>query len=353
MSLELRYYQPYSNLTLDYHLTLEPCGITGIFGPSGAGKSTLLRFIAGLNRPDIGELCFDGEIWQQGRRWTPPHQRRVGMVFQQSGLFPHTRVLGNLKLAARKGSGRFAIDDLAERFGITELLSLPVQQLSGGQCQRVAIVRALLAEPRLLLLDEPISALDQPTRFKLLRELKKIAREQELMMLLVSHSSDEICQVCDEMVLIHDGRVVAQDSPESLFSRPDLFLARQREASSLLRLSYLGFCEQRQLGRFDLEGQELFLSGVHDYQCGDAIKVRLRSRDVVLATESLEGSSLFNGLAVTLCSCESIEGARVLVQLKVGEQRFLATLTHHSYQRLKLKAGQSVFAYFKAVNLLG
>lgn len=216
MSLQFKACRAFGPFTLDCELALELGGILGLFGPSGCGKSTLLRIIAGLDRQPCDRLHW------RGHELAPllPEMRRIGLVFQDSRLFPHMTVLGNLQLAARKGRGRWQPQVLAERLGFAELLSQPAHALSGGQRQRVALGRALLAEPDLLLLDEPFSALDPALRREMLDEVTLLARSRATTVLMVTHHPEDAALIADRLLFVDEGRIAFDGTPQALANPP-------------------------------------------------------------------------------------------------------------------------------------
>lgn len=196
-----------------------PDGLTALFGPSGSGKTTLLRLLAGLDRPDAGRIVVDGEVWFDGRRTLPPQKRRVGMMFQDYALFPHLSVRDNVAFGAGRDNRRL-VDELLTLTGLAPLSGRPPATLSGGQKQRVALARALACRPRLLLLDEPLSALDPALRQQLQDMLEDMRRRFDLSILLVSHDLAEVFRLADTVVHLQRGRVQGQASPEQLFLPP-------------------------------------------------------------------------------------------------------------------------------------
>ena len=252
-ALNLHVRREFGPFTLDCALTLELGGILGLFGPSGCGKSTLLRIIAGLDRQNGDRLLWRDREYAQ----LLPETRRIGLVFQDSRLFPHLTVLGNLQLAARKGRGRWQPEALAARLGFADLLGLPAHALSGGQRQRVALGRALLAEPDLLLLDEPFSALDRRSRIHQAHVLKGLQQESGIPMIFVSHAMEEVSLLCDQLVLLEGGRVEAQGRPSEIFARTDLSLASRDDAGVMLAATLSHYDEEEQMATLQLGEQQL------------------------------------------------------------------------------------------------
>ena len=199
---------------LDAQFSLPPRGITALSGPSGSGKTTLMRCLAGLVRMP-GRLTVDGEVWQDERRFRPPHRRPVGVVFQEASLLPHLSVRGNLTYGARRaGEGReVALDEAVDLLGLSPLLARAPANLSGGERQRVALGRALLAQPRLLLMDEPLSSLDAPSKAEILPYLERLHRTLSIPVLYITHDPGEIARLADHVLLMREGQVSPGPAP--------------------------------------------------------------------------------------------------------------------------------------------
>ncbi|MGY3903203.1 molybdenum ABC transporter ATP-binding protein [Aeromonas lusitana] len=349
MSLHLKTQRRFGGFELDCDLKLPLGGMLGLFGPSGCGKSTLLRILAGLDRQPT-----DGLNWQ-GRELAAvlPEARRIGLVFQDSRLFPHMTVLANLQLAARKGRGRWQPEPLAERLGFAELLGQPAHGLSGGQRQRVALGRALLAEPDLLLLDEPFSALDRRSRIHQAHVLKGLQRESGMPMIFVSHAMEEVSLLCDQLVLLAGGRVEAQGRPSEIFARTDLSLASRDDAGVMLEATLAHYDDGEQMASLRLGDQLLMVTMEHAPDETGPLQIKVSGRDVVIATAPIEHSSLSNCLETRLLSVREVRPGQTLLQLALGQQILLARITSRSAKRLALVPDQRLYAYIKAVSLVG
>jgi molybdate transport system ATP-binding protein len=202
---------------LDVQLRVGQGEFVTLFGESGAGKTTLLRCLAGLVQPDDGFIRVQGETWFERGTMQPPQQRRAGYMFQDYALFPNMSVRGNLEFALRKGANRRRVDELIELMALGELQYRKPGMLSGGQQQRVALARALASEPRLLLLDEPFSALDHDTRLRLQDEVLRLQRHYGLTTIMVSHDVGEVYRLSQRVLLLEHGRLVQQGSPAEVF----------------------------------------------------------------------------------------------------------------------------------------
>ncbi|MGL5032053.1 MAG: molybdenum ABC transporter ATP-binding protein [Aeromonas sp.] len=347
-ALHLKAKRAFGSFTLDCDLRLTLGGIVGLFGPSGCGKSTLLRIMAGLDRQK-GDCMQWGE---QPFAQLLPEARRIGLVFQDARLFSHLTVLGNLQLAARKGRGRWQPAELAARLGFAELLEQPAHALSGGQRQRVALGRALLAEPDLLLLDEPFSALDRRSRIHQAHVLKGLQQESGMPMVFVSHAMEEVSLLCDQLVLLEGGRVEAQGHPAEIFARTDLSLAHRDDAGVMLDASLVHYDQHEQMATLQLGDQSLRVTMNHLPDERSRLQIKVAGRDVVIATAPIEHSSLSNCLVTSLLAVQEVRPGQTLLQLALGEQILLARITTRSAQRLALAPAQQIFAYIKAVSLV-
>ncbi|WFC15589.1 molybdenum ABC transporter ATP-binding protein [Aeromonas salmonicida] len=346
--LQLDARREFGPFTLDCTLTLELGDILGLFGPSGCGKSTLLRIMAGLDRQTGDRLLWrDLECAE-----LLPEARRIGLVFQDSRLFPHLTVLGNLQLAARKGRGRWQPEALAARLGFADLLAQPAHALSGGQRQRVALGRALLAEPDLLLLDEPFSALDSRSRIHQAHVLKGLQRESGIPMIFVSHAMEEVSLLCDQLVLLEGGRVEAQGRPSEIFARTDLSLASRDDAGVMLDATLAHYDDDEQMATLQLGEQTLRVTMNRMPDESGPLQIKVAGRDVVIATAPIEHSSLSNCLTTRLMAVREVRPGQTLLQLALGEQILLARITSRSATRLALAPEQQIYAYIKAVSLV-
>ncbi|MCB1386806.1 MAG: molybdenum ABC transporter ATP-binding protein [Nitratireductor sp.] len=336
-----------------------PAGVTALFGRSGSGKTTIVNAIAGLLKPQAGRIALDDNplFDSAARHWTPPHRRRIGYVFQEGRLFPHLTVAGNLAYGRRfappdaPGTGRLAgFEPVVDLLGIAHLLDRRPGTLSGGEKQRVAIGRALLCAPRLLLMDEPLAALDEPRKREILPFLESIRDFAGIPILYVSHALAEVARLATTVVVVENGRVVRSGPAEAVLSDPLAALQLGlREAGSLLA-GTVARHEEDGLTRLRIGTQELLLPAV-DAPPGAALRVRIDAKDVILARRRPEQISALNILDTVIESVQPGSGPGMLVQLSIGDQKLLARVTKRSAAALALAPGVRVFAIAKTVSV--
>ena len=334
--------------------TVPAGGVTAIYGPSGSGKSTLLDCIAGLRQPEpASRIEFRGDAWTTDDRSLPPWHRRIGYVFQDARLFPHLDVAGNLDYAEQRAHGRAAAprSDLVSWLGLGELLERQPETLSAGQKQRVAICRALLNAPELLLLDEPLANLDHRARRECLTLLQQLADRLDLPMLYVSHDIEEVSTLADHILLLDGGRLVDQGSMLAMSSRLDSRLSHQEQAAAILLGEVARQDDAFGLTEISVEGQTVYVNHL-DQPIGSRRRLRIPARDVSICRQRPGDSSILNILPVIIEEVEDCTDARLLLRLALGEQHLLARITRKSAQVLDLAAGDQVFAQIKSVALL-
>ena len=343
----------------DFCLQIDNClplrGVTALFGRSGCGKTTLLRAIAGLDRHTGAEVHCGATIWQQDGRFVPVHQRRIGMVFQESSLLAHLTVEQNLlygfKRLAKHAAIQLKPEQVIQMLELTPLLQQVPAQLSGGQRQRVALGRALLSQPQLLLLDEPLASLDQQSRNEILPFLQRIASQTGIPMLLVSHQLDDVVKLADNLVLMQDGRIHSQGPLQQQLLQPQL--AAIGDMSMLDAKSH--GCNNHLL-TLSIGQQQLQLPAPQHCDSANysptSYRLRIQARDVALSLTPLSDSSVSNQLQVSISGFNSApHPAETLVQLTLEGQPLQALLTKRSVERLGLQVGQLVYAQIKAVAL--
>jgi molybdate transport system ATP-binding protein len=329
-------------------------GVTALFGPSGCGKSTILAAVAGLLRPERGRVLFDGQpLLDTARRLDlPPERRRAAMVFQDARLFPHLSVETNLRYglsrAPRDATGP-GIEEVVDLLGIGHLLGRRPHALSGGERQRVALGRALLARPRLLLMDEPLAALDAPRRAEVLPFLARLRDAARLPILYVTHALDEVDALADRLVLLEAGRVLAEGPVEEIAARTDLPLAARRDAGVLVGCRVLAHDAGRGITRLGFPGGEL-ITGLRSDPPGTALRLRIRARDVAVARRAPEDVSISNILPCTLRRIlPAATPHDALLDLDAGGTPLLARVLRDTVARLSLAPGDALFALVKSV----
>ncbi|GAB3403538.1 molybdenum ABC transporter ATP-binding protein [Massilia agilis] len=342
--------------SLAVDLALPGQGVTALFGHSGAGKTTVLRAIAGLERAPGGFVAFDDETWQDEARgvFVPPHCRALGYVFQEASLFPHLSVRANLEFGQKRVPARERRVDLAQvagLFGLSELLARRPQHLSGGERQRAAIARALLASPRLLLMDEPLASLDQQRKREILPYLERMHDALSIPIIYVSHSADEVARLADHIVLLQAGRVVASGTLTETLARTDLPGAFGDDAGVVFE-TVLAAHEEDELSRLTFDGGSLYVARRRE-ALGSRLRCRIHARDVSLALERPRATSIVNVLpALVTATAATDTPGHALVQMRIGSAPLLARITERSRRELGIVPGMQVWAQVKGVALL-
>lgn len=345
----------YAGFDLDADLQLPKSGITAIYGPSGSGKTTLLRCLAGLERTSSSMISIDGEVWQSQDTFVPTHMRAIGYVFQESSLFGHLSVQGNLDYAkkrARKNSESISDKNIIDLLGIGHLLTRNPSGLSGGERQRVAIARALLSSPKLLLMDEPLASLDKDRKKEIIPYLKELRSALDIPVIYVSHAREEITQIADHLLFLQQGKVIASGPLQDIMSRIDLPLSRAEDAGAVIEVSVIAKENEWKMERVSFSGGELWLrdSGL---PAGSVHRVQILARDVSLARTKHQDTSIQNILPVIITDIsEDARAGSALVQVKAGTDMLLARVTLRSLKRLALQKGDNVWAQIKSVALI-
>ena len=338
---------------LDVAFTAPMRGITALFGPSGCGKTTLLRSIAGLQRL-AGHVRVGPDCWQDDNAgsFRPAHRRPVGYVFQDACLFTHLSVRGNLEYGLRRTDApRVSLDEVVELLGLAPLLARRPQGLSGGQCQRVAIGRALLTSPRLLLMDEPLASLDQRSRNEILPYLERLHAELDMPVLYVSHAPGEVARLADELVLLEAGRVRATGPSGALLSRLDLARDQGDEAEAVVEATVAGHDDDYALSYLDFPGGRFAVSR-SALPVGQSARLQVLARDVSITLEHQSGTSILNIFPAVVTELAATGPSQTLVRLDVAGTPLLARLTRKSVDALGLAPGARVYAQVKTVALL-
>ena len=345
-----------ADFALDVDLQLPGHGITALFGPSGCGKTTCLRSIAGLERAH-GRVEVNGVVWQDeaARQWLPTHQRALGYVFQEASLFPHLTAEANIRYGLRRTPAarqRVQIDQLVDLLAIAPLLSRKPSTLSGGERQRVAIARALATSPRVLLMDEPLSALDAERKAEVLPYLDKLQAHLDIPVLYVSHAIDEVARLASHLVLLREGKVVTEGATAQLLTQLDLPLAQSDAAAAVVPATVTHYDSASLLTTAQFNGGALRLVGTQTRAPGTAVRLRIQARDVSVALSAPQDSSILNVLPVRIAAIAPDAQGHAMLQLQAGAITLLARLSQHSVQQLGLQVGEQVFAQVKGVALL-
>jgi molybdate transport system ATP-binding protein len=347
------------NFEVDVSFNLPRTGVTALFGPSGCGKTTILRCLAGLTRID-GNLVVDGKIWQDESNYLPTHQRPIGYVFQGANLFPHLSVQRNLEYGLERSHNPQKTrlwTEILEMLGLKDLLDRSPSKLSGGEKQRVAIGRALLSAPEILLMDEPLSALDRFSRMEILPYLQRLHQDLKVPVVYVSHDLQEVEQLADWMILLEKGRVIEQGSLSELLANPELPLSHLPEAAVILEGYVQNFDSKYCLSEIAVNGGNLTLS--QDLGAiGSRHRLRILAREVGIAKSWRVGDASFlNVLSTIVESIQPFGDQQASVFLRLGEQGdgdvLLARITKKSCDVLQLRKGDQVQALIKSVALVG
>jgi molybdate transport system ATP-binding protein len=357
--IDVRLHLQYSAFALEVDLHLPGRGVTALYGHSGSGKTTCLRCIAGLERAADGFVQVNDEVWQDSRSglFVPPHKRALGYVFQEASLFPHLSVRANLEFGLKRiprAQRRVDMAQATELLGIGHLLERHPQHLSGGERQRIGIARALLTSPRLLLMDEPLAALDSKRKSEILPYLERLHDELDIPVLYVSHAQDEVARLADHIVLLSEGKALASGPIGETLARLDLPLALGDDAGVVISGTVSAYDAHYQLLSLQLPGSALHMRVAHaPLALGKALRIKVQARDVSLNLQAEEHSSILNRLPVTVIQeIAADNNAHVLVRLDAGGTPLLARITRFSRDQLQLHPGQTLWAQIKAVAVL-
>ena len=352
--LDLKIRKTFADFTLDCEARFAD-GVTAIFGPSGSGKSTLLNSVAGLVRPDEGEIRFRGEaLYSSGERvHVPPEKRRFGYVFQDSALFPHMSVADNIhygyKLTAPE-ERRIEPSQLVEMLQLERLMERSVANLSGGERQRVALARALATSPRLLLLDEPLASLDGGLRGVILGYLKRIRSELRIPMVYVSHSISEVIALADNALILRDGKVVAYGAASDALVTPEVSAFAQFDTlenflDGVVRRRY----DDEDLAELEVGNASVLAVGVRRNE-GESLTVSIRAGDIIVSRQIPPQTSARNAVRALVSEIHMVE-SRVLVYADIGT-RVLVEITQNSLEALELREGTEMYLIIKANSVI-
>jgi molybdate transport system ATP-binding protein len=380
MTLSVALRHAFADLAFDIAFDAPTPGTTALFGPSGAGKSTVVAAAAGLLRPAFGRVVVDGAVLADSDRglFEPPERRHIGLVFQDARLFPHMSVLGNLRYGLRRanrlGSSpprkqasmpplearlrghdgfqsapAIALQDVVDLLGIGHLLKRRPHTLSGGEGQRVAIGRALLAQPRLLVMDEPLASLDAARKDEILPYLLRLKTTLSLPILYVTHALDEVARLADTLVLIESGRSVACGPLDEVAARSDLPLAARDDAGAILKTRVVSHDPGRRLTLLESDGISLWVP-LLDAPPGSELRARVPAREVILATDAPQAISVHNVIEGRVRAITEQPARHAsLVEVGSGRSALLARVTPDAVARLQLVPGSRVLALVKSV----
>ncbi|MBE1291626.1 MAG: molybdenum ABC transporter ATP-binding protein [Rhodobacteraceae bacterium] len=353
MSVEVHIRQGFQGFDLDVSFAA-PAGLTVLFGSSGSGKTSVINAVAGLSRPAQSRIVVNGEVLSDSatRRWVPPHQRSLGYVFQEGRLFPHMNVRKNLLYGNGLSKGRAevaSLDQVVEILGIGGLLERRPAELSGGEKQRVAIGRALLARPKLILADEPLAALDEPRKAEILPYFERLRDEFSLPILYVTHSIAEVARLATTVVALKDGKVERVGAAAEVLSDPSFTPMGPRAVGAVLDAKVVTHHEDG-LTELTANGVALMLPQL-SHAIGDQVRVRVAAHDVILSREAPKGLSALNIVEGRVQSVRSGGGPGAIVSVDTKAGRILARITRRSAAALELSEGGTCYAVMKSVSV--
>ena len=339
-------------LSLEAHSDIPSQGVTALFGLSGSGKSSLINLVSGLINPDEGVIALnDRELFNSAENvCVPINQRNIGYVFQDARLFPHYTVNGNLRYGM-KNTSKDEFNYIVELLGIGHLLKRYPITLSGGEKQRVAIGRALLTDPEILLMDEPLSALDLPRKRELMNYLERLSKEINIPILYVTHSLDELLRLAERVILLTNGKVEAYDVLENIWDSP-LFLPwkQENEQSAVLSLPIFMHNPSYKMTALSIGDQNIWINQV-EAQINEKVRICIHSSDVSISLNKVEQSSIRNILYGRIVNILELEN-RVDLKLDIGGKHLWASISKWSFHDLALQVGQLVYAQIKAISVM-
>ena len=354
-SIEVALQHRLGDFDLDVSFTTPTFGITALFGRSGSGKTSVLRAIAGLTRASRGKVVVNGEVWQDANQFLPTHRRPIGYVFQEASLFSHYSVQRNLEFGLghiSKSDCKVDYHSAVKLLGIAPLLKRATHKLSGGERQRVAIARALLTSPKLLLMDEPLSALDHGAKQAILPYLESLHDKFGIPSLYVSHDPNEVARLAEQMILLEKGQVAAQGKASDLLTRLDLPLSAYDDAASILEGYVSAHDHTFHLTWRGMHGGRVAIPR-EDLPVGKKARVEIQARDVSLSLKAHSDTSIINILPVQLVGTREISESQLLVRLQLADgQYLLSRITRKSAISLGLKEGMQIYAQVKGIALM-
>lgn len=351
--IRLRYKLDREDFALDIDASIASSGITGMFGRSGAGKTTLLRLIAGLDTPDAGFLTIGNDTLQDSKDGvsTAVHRRKIAYVFQEPRLFPHLDVRGNLQYGYQRARGKrgFDFDAVVNLLDLSSLLERRTGRLSGGEAQRVAIGRALLCSPRLVLMDEPVASLDASRKAEVLPFILKTNMTFNVPILYVSHNIDEICQLCDQLVILDNGQSIVAGELQDVLMRTDIPVLAGDEAGAVIIATVRSHDADYGLSTLITSAGPMWVRG--EYGLESKVRLRLRANDVSVCRDTPIDTSILNTLPARVIRIQPETRSTVLVHLQAAEEQLLARITRKSCDDLKIEPDDAVIAQVKSVSV--
>ena len=342
--------------SLDVNTKISTQGVTALFGPSGSGKTSLLRAIAGLDSHLAGEIIFENQIWQSQTHRLATHRRPIGYVFQESSLFDHLNTEQNLRFALNRADTsqpQIQYSDVVALMQIGPLLKRYPHQLSGGERQRIAIARALLIQPKLLLMDEPLSALDDALKQEILPYLETLCHQIQLPIIYVSHALEEVIRLADNMLVLNNGRITDHGPTQQLLGKLGTTFCHYQDASVVIHGRLSAEKSEWGLSELHFDGQSLRVK-TPQRKIGEDVKVRVQAKDVSLSLSAHEDTSILNRLQVKVdqIAQEPNDTSMVTVRLLAGNTPILARITALSVHHLQLKTGMTLYAQIKSVAVI-
>ncbi|MBV1881977.1 MAG: molybdenum ABC transporter ATP-binding protein [Pseudomonadales bacterium] len=345
--------QTHSTLHLTANLNFESGRCTAILGHSGAGKTSLLRCIAGLDHYEDAHVQYDDTIYEGNEIFIPPYRRRLGIIFQHDNLFEHLSVIDNLRYAKKRRldqDGKLSLDSVAKTFQIKHLLNKMPNTLSGGEKQMVALARVSLTSPRALLLDEPFSNIDIHSKALMIQSIKTLCRDNQIPVIFVTHSFDEVAQLADDVVVIEKGVVESSGTLFDVTSDIHHSLANKSNAAVVLNARIEQHDEEFGLTKAYVNKQMIYIKQTSQ-PIGQQCRIRIAAKDISICLNKPEDSSILNILPVTITEIRSIAETHVLLKLDLDGQHILSRITRKSCHNLNLAQGQAVYAQMKSVAL--
>lgn len=360
---------------LDVSLTLPGTGLSVIFGRSGSGKTTLLRCVAGLNKDAKGTLSFKGEQWQNNTHFLPTHKRPIGYVFQESSLFEHLSAEKNLQFACKRAPTNRSQEELTQQkeficklLDIQDILERFPSELSGGERQRVAIARALLIQPELLLMDEPLSSLDEERKHELFPYLEKLKKELSLPIIYVTHSAEELSRLADHIVVLDGGKAMVQGKPKDVLSKLDFPIKLGEDTGVILDAKISGLDKEWCLAKIDLAQDKIKTKQTQDessnkeaelwfkdngHRLQESVRIRVLARDVSLALNKNTDTSILNSLPAEVIELkQDLHAGLTLARLKIFDHFIIARVSSRSAHQLDLLPGKRLWAQIKSVAIV-